>query len=423
MPAAPMQSTRISPWKYGSRGSSGPQRTRRRPRPARRVRCNIDVSSASSATWEEIIPTAPSLTLLLQAASQNRTDLTLADFRVEQVRWAVETGLGPLLRRSTANDPRARTSPLWSLVRGADLTARVIAGDQMNAMDEIIRACEGQVPPLTLLKGISICEQHYPEPHLRLMRDIDVLVDQVAIPTVESLLLQLGYRHDSENPPEFYDTHHHITPFFHPGTRVWVEIHRGLFPAASQIGSDGVFSLENLKAELRPSAFRGWPVNRLSDELQVVFLASHWAFGFRRVGGMVGMLDLIYLLKNARTLRWERILDWLEGSVASTYVYLLLTYLGRHRLVDIAPEILRELSLRQRTFGPVNLKIVHALIDRYVTNGRDFGLLVSARNFAVLWRTLLLPDPPSRNVGRALWNLLPSRAWLMRQVTRRGTRP
>jgi len=269
--------------------------------------------------------------LLLQAASQNRTDLTLADFRAEQIRWAVETGLGPLLRRATANDPTARTSPLWPFLRGADLTARLIVGEQMDAMDEIIRTCEGQTPPLTLLKGISIGEQHYPEPHLRLMGDIDVLVDQGIIRTVESLLLRLGYCRYSENPPAFYDTHHHLTPLFHPGKRVWVEIHRGLFPADSPVASDRVFGLENLRRELRLSEFRGRPVNRLSDELQVVYLASHWAFGFSRVRGMVGMLDLIYLLKKAPGLRWERILDWLDGSIAATYVYVLLR--GQRRRV------------------------------------------------------------------------------------------
>ena len=397
---------------------NGPQRIRRRlgQRSASVVSLACPRSDAES-DLEATIPTAPALTLLLQAASQNRTDLPLADFRAEQIRWAVETGLGPLLRRSTANDPKARTSPLWPLVQGADVTARVIVGEQMDAMDEILRACEGQTQPLTLLKGISICGQYYPEPHLRLMRDIDVLVDQETIPTVESLLLQLGYRRDSECSPEFYDMHHHVTPLFHPRRRVWVEIHRGLFPANSGLGSASVFSLENLRAEFRPSEFRGRPVNCLGNEMQVVYLASHWTFGFRRVGGMVGMLDLIYLLKNARALRWERILDWLEGSIASTSVYLLLTYLIRHRLVDIAPEILRELFLRQRSFGRLNLKTLHALIDRYVADGREFGQLVSARNFDILWRTLLAPGPPSRNVLLLLWNLLPSRVWFMRPVT------
>jgi hypothetical protein len=286
----------------------------------------------------------PSLIALLRAASEDRADLALADFGPDQIRWAIETGLGALLRRSTAKDPMAGTSPLWPVLQGADLTARITVGEQLDAVDEIIRGCASKAPPLTLLKGASICEQYYPEPHLRPMLDIDVLVDPAALEPVESTLLQLGYGRRSKNPPEFYETHHHTTPFHHPRTHVWVEVHRGLFPVQSPLGSDRIFGPENLAAERRPAKFRGQPVNRLSDELQLVYLACHWASDLRRVGGMVPMLDLIYLLRNARAIQWERILDWLAGSVASSYVYLLLTYLDRYELLELAPEVLRSLS-------------------------------------------------------------------------------
>lgn len=369
---------------------------------------------AQSTQISSSVRVVSSLTLLLRAASKNQTDLTLADFRDEQIRWAIETGLGPLLRRSTAADPAARRSPLWPLVEGADLTARVIADEQLRALEEIIRACEGRTPPLTLLKGISICAQHYPERHLRLMRDIDILVEQAAVPTVETLLRQLGYYQPSAYPPEWLEGSHHNAPLFHPDTGIWVEVHRALFSANSEVASDRIFGPENLRAELSSSECQGQPVNRLSDELQLVYVATHWALGFQRVGGMVAMLDLIYLLKNARALRWERIFDWLGGSVASAYVYLLLSYLDRHQLADIAPGVLHDLFSRQRSFGRTNLAILHALLDRYVTDGREFGGLVSARNFHRVWRSLLLPGPPSRNILLGLWNLLPYRATLMR---------
>ncbi len=354
--------------------------------------------------------------LLLRAAADDRTDLVLGQFRPAQIRWAVDSGLGPLLRRATAGDPEARKSPLWPLVESADLTARVMAGERLDAADEMIWACEGRTPPLTLLKGISICEQFYPEPHLRPMGDVDVLSEPTTAQIVEGHLLELGYRRTSEYPPEFYETHHHLTPLFHARKRVWVEIHRGLFPARSRVGSERAFSLANVAEELRPSRFRNRPVNRLSDELQLVYLASHWAFGLRRLGGIVGMLDLVYLLGRTPTLRWERIFEWLDGSLASTYVYVLLSYLSRHRLIALAPDVLRELFARQRSFGRTNLRVLHALLDRYVTEGREFGVLVSARNFGILWKDLQWPNSPSGNVLRALRSLRPSRAWLRRSL-------
>lgn len=308
-------------------------------------------------------------------------------------------------------------------MQGADLTARVIVGAQLDALEEILQACEDHAPPLTLLKGIAICDQYYPEPHLRLMGDLDILTDHASVPAVESRLLRLGYVHRSDTPPEFYETHHHMTPLFHPGRRVWVEVHRGLVPSNGPIGSDGVFSLENVNAELRPSAFRGRRVNRLSNDLQAVYLASHWAPGFGRVGGMVGMIDVSRLLASAPVLRWDRILAWLDGSPgAATCLYLLLSYLSRHRLADISPEVLRALSSRQQALGAVNLKILHAVIDRYLVDGRRFGFLMSGRNFDIIRAGFLAPRRPSQNLYRVLWNLLPSRIWLTQTMMGRSAR-
>ncbi len=356
----------------------------------------------------------PRLIPLLQAASKGRDDLTLAAFDEAQIRWAIETGLGPLLFQTTKTDPEAAMSPLWPLLQSANLTAHMLTGEQLNAMGEIIDACEGQGHVLTLLKGISICVQHYSEPHLRLMRDVDFLVQDNAFPFVESILLKLGYRQQAKKPPEFYEKHHHSMPFFHPQRGLWVEVHRGLFSPEGKIDTDEVFSPEIIKTQIRLLEFRGRRATRLSDELQIIYIASHWARGnFKVVGSMIAMMDIICLLKNTKdTLCWEQILDWLHGSAASTHLYLMLTYLDKYQLVDVAPEILHGLFLRQRSFGNMNLKIMHTLIDHYFVDGRTFGRVLNLRNLRILWRTLLLPGQPFRNLMLVPWNLLPSRLWI-----------
>lgn len=347
---------------------------------------------------------------LFQAASQGRRDLTLADFDEQQIRWAIETGLGPLLFETLKGDIEASKSELWPLLHSSYLTAQMLTVEQLDAMDEIIDACEEQGHILTLLKGISICDQHYPEPHLRLMRDIDFLVEEAALPTVESLLLKLGYRQQSKRSPEFFEKHHHSMPFFHPQRGLWVEVHRRLISPESKMGTDRFLSLENIKSQLRLSKFRGREVNRLSDEFQIVYIASHWSQKFNAVGGMIAMLDIIFLLKNTKdTLRWEQILKWFHGLTDPPHLYLMLAYLDKYQLIDIAPEILHQLFLRQGSFGKLNLRIVHSLIDNYFLNGRAFGRVLSLRNLRILWKTLLLPGPPLRNFLLLPWNLLPSR--------------
>jgi hypothetical protein len=287
------------------------------------------------------------------------------------------------------------------------MTARVIAAEHLDAMAEIIDACKTHVAPLTLLKGISICEQHYPHPHLRPMRDIDFLAEAANVTAVESVLVELGYRQQSQLPHTFWQKHHHSMPFFHPQRRVWLEVHRGLVPAKSRLSRDKVFSLESVKAQLRPSEFQGRKVNRLSDELQVVYIASHWARDFKFIGGIVALLDMIYLLEKTKdALDWDQILNWVRDSVASAYLYILLSYLDKYRLIDIAPEILSQLSLQQRSFGKVNLKIVHGLIDRCFVEGRNYGNVLRLRNCALIWGALLSDRSPLINLLLVPWELV-----------------
>ena len=348
----------------------------------------------------------PAMIALLAAACQGRRDWKSSALHAAQIRWAIRTGLGPLLLYTITVDSIITTSPLWPLLRGANLTAQVLSGEQFDAMCEILDACAGHVPSITLLKGISIAEQHYPAPHLRPMRDIDFLVEEAALPTVESLLYKLGYRQQSHLPPQFYETHHHRMPFVHPQRGMWVEVHRGLFPSNTRVGAARVFSHEHVASQLRPSTFQGRSISRLSDALQIAYTASHWAFNFRSIGGMVAMLDLIYLMQNMKdTVPWGSLLDWLEDSVAATHLYLMLSYLTKYHLVDVPPEILRDLSVRQGALDLLNLNLMHTLIDRYVVKGYPGGRLCSVDHLDTLWQSLLMPGPPLTNLLRVPWNL------------------
>jgi hypothetical protein len=353
----------------------------------------------------------PQLITLLKAVSEDQRELRLASFGEAQIRWAIATGLGPVLFQAINADALATASPYWSLLKGADLTARVLTCEQLDAMSEILDACDGRIHTLTLLKGISICDQHYPEPHLRLMRDIDFLVDEAELSTVGTLLSKLGYGQPSTLPSEFYQTHHHIKPFFNPQKDIWVEVHRGLFPGKNEVSHDKVFALENVKAQLQTSKFQGRRVSRLGNELQVVYIASHWASDFNVVGGMVALLDIIYLLKNAKDeFNWQQILKWVDDSVASAHLYLILSYIDKYRLIDIAPEVLDELSSKQRSLKNLNLGVMHGVIDRYFVGEKPFGQILSERNLSILWKILLLWESQSRNLLLGPWNvLLPNR--------------
>ena len=349
-----------------------------------------------------------SLIRVLQAAARRRTDLSLAPLEAAGVRWLIETGLGPLLWYTTHAAAETVASPHWPLVHGTHLAARLLTAEQFAAMEELLEACRNRVPPLTLLKGISIGEQYYPAPHLRLMRDLDVLVDDAALPAVEAILATLGYRQQSQLPPTFYATHHHSMPFVHPTRGLWVEVHGGLFPPASAPGTDRLFSQKVLQQQRQPSVFQGHEVFRLSPELQLVYLAAHWALAFQRIGGLIALLDAIYLLqRTVGVLDWGRLLTWLQSSAAADPLYLLLTYLDAAHLVDLAPEVLRDLGARQHALSLTALAIGHWLVDRYLVAGHPMGRLLSDYRLDVLWQTLLLaPGAPGGKLLRVPWHWL-----------------
>ena len=351
----------------------------------------------------------PQLISLLEAIANERGDLPLNGFDDGIVAWAIQSGLGPLFYRAVKDDPNNSACPAWYALKAADLTARVVVGDHLDAMEEILDACRGQVPPITLLKGISIAEECYPEPHLRLMRDLDFLIEKKSLPRVTAVLEQLGYRQHFEDSAPRYDTHHHAAPFFHEEKNVWVEVHHGLLAPRKSATRAVIFKPETFAGQLRPSQFRGREVRRLSCELHLVYLATHWAQDFHKVGGMVALVDTMVLMKHyAKELSWQWILDSIRGSVAAAYLYLLLSYLQLYKLVQIPSDIMEDLSRNQPSFKKIGLETAHAIIDRYYVGGKPLGWF-SKKKVTVIWQILTLPGPTFRSVFRAAVELSPHR--------------
>jgi hypothetical protein len=278
---------------------------------------------------------------------------------------------------------------------------------QAEATVELVEACRPHVGLLTLLKGIWLSHTLYPEPHLRPMRDVDVMVEPDAVGEVERVLLRLGYRPVEGLDPAGYRMHHHAIPYRHPGTGVHFEVHRGLVRPAGPYGGDRLFDRERVRARVREGLFRGRPVRHLADELQVVYLAAHWAASGNSSRGPGGQLVLIDLMRLAATVDWEEVLAELPGTAAAAAVLLLLTYLETRRLLVLAPDVRRALWRSQRSFGAANLAFLQWLIDRRLAEGRAYGRWVNSRyNVEIVWTTLLRPRPALVNLlalPRSLW--------------------
>lgn len=338
----------------------------------------------------------PALITLLSTAATRRRDLDLSSFDRLQIDWVIANGLGPLLCYATAKTRARARLPLWHPVLSADLTARVETGDQLEALEEVLDRCE-RAWPLTLLKGTSICSEYYPEPHLRPMRDLDILVSEAHVSAVENALVDLGYQRRHPGGEATPSNHHHGVPLWHPRTRNWVEVHWGLVPPNSPLAAEPAFRRETVVSETRPFEFRNRPASRLSTELQIVHLACHWAERVPIPGGMIALVDLSLILAR-EAVDWSRIFRWIEGPGTAVRLYLALSYLHRLELARVPTEVLSRMERKQRTVSRSSRAVLNRLIDRYVVAGAGFRVPVTEAVFRTLWEELLEPRPAWRNI-------------------------
>jgi hypothetical protein len=239
------------------------------------------------------------------------------------------------------------------------------------------------------------------------MRDIDLLAPETDVPLVESVLTTLGYRQWSEAPEGFYESHHHTMPFFDARRDVWIEVHHRLASPRHGRSVENVLGPEHVAANLEPMELRGRRAMRLAHDLELIYIATHWASRFQTVGGAIPLLDAIYLVKSGM-LRWDRVLAWLERAPATAaHLYALLTYLAGRGIVPVAADVLDGLAHRQQSFGAASLSIVHTLIDRFLLDGAAPGRLTSEDRLRIVWSTLLSPGSQAAKLAALPWRLLP----------------
>jgi hypothetical protein len=330
-------------------------------------------------------------------------------FQDQQMQHVCQAGLAPLFHRA-ARDEFEQLPATWrDALRSADLTAHVRHGLAVDTATDVIDACRQLDVRVTLLKGISISDQHYPAPHLRPMGDIDMLVperDQVA---VESALRDRGYR-PMQNPPSMEGKHHGV-PLCHPEHGVWVEIHTALFPATARLRRNGLFSPVQVQGQSVATTFHGRPVHRLTDELQLVYIASSW---IRDLCGnsmhpsfLTPLFDAVCILKDSgATLDWEGMLGWLDSDLARASLYILLAYLERWELDRSATRITPMLASSQRIVGTPEVTIIHAVLDAYLVGGRPFPRFFSGWHAMIVLQTLLADGPHAAKLLMVPWNLV-----------------
>ena len=322
----------------------------------------------------------------------------------------IDAGLTPLMYHAMRECPES-VPPAWrDALRSADLTAQVRFENLCEAAVEVLDACRGVGVRPTLLKGISISHQHYPIPHLRPMGDLDILVPESEFELIESILLSNGMvrLEDKARPAGS----HHGIPLSHPQRRVWVEVHSALFPGSSELSRSTLFSPAHIAEHSRAWTFRGRSVYRLTDELQLVYIASSWIRDLSsnqiHASLVLPLLDAIYLLKaSGKSFDWDGLLaDLDDNELAATSLYIMLAYLSRRGLAACPSPVLSRIASRQGIIGAWERKIIELLLDTYLIGGRPYSRFFSDWTAVVVLNTLLARGSRLRKLFALPWNIV-----------------
>jgi hypothetical protein len=331
---------------------------------------------------------------VLQALVADDLGFEIETIASQAISRALRIGLGPALAYVTRRSG-TKGSVHSDEILAADLTARVLTAELFDALEAVLRAANavGSVP--ILLKGCASALQFYPEPHLRTMGDIDLLVGVDELSAVESELRALGYGQKSTAPAARYDRHHHSMPFWHEERRVWVEVHTRLFPPFSPIAGDRRFSNDAVRALLRPIDVGSQAARVMSPALHLVYAASRWSERLNADRGIFPLLDAALLLRShGDLLDWDVVREIVGESWAATALRLMLGYLQRSQLADVPPEVLNALLSNDRFANRFLSDLSYRLIDAFVIDGRPPGPILTRYNLRIMWSTLVGPASP-----------------------------
>lgn len=344
---------------------------------------------------------------LLRAIAQGRSP-DIQAISPPKLERLVQAGLGPLLYAIADT----RTATQHELLRAADFTARVVIGQLVSAVIQILRQAPAVAAEAVLLKGMAACHRHYLAPHHRLMGDIDVLVPLRLQSALEQVLRTLGYEQRSELPAEFYETHHHSMPFVNDKIGVWVEIHTQLLPSTSPLTHAECFTTDAIQRGTVPLSLDGVATLALGDELHLLYTCTHWAISLNVERGLVPLLDVILLLREDNDIAWDRIAEWTATSDVGVHLSLVLGYLSDRDIVTLGPRASAVVNRGLCKLGRLNARLLYAIIDTFIVERQPFGRFLTHYNVLILWDTLLRRRHPWSNLAALPVSLLfpPNRA-------------
>lgn len=247
---------------------------------------------------------------------------------------------------------------------------------QEDSLREILEAFEKEDIDSIVLKG-SVIKAYYPAPYMRLMADIDVLVDKEKLKKIKEIMLDLGYYCKAEggNHDIYYRE-----PFMN------IEIHRGLLPPNYDFNGyfESIWDRCTLE-EGRNSTYK------MSSEDFLIYMIGHLMKHYAQGGtGIRSIMDL-YVFKQhfKEELNWGYVFEELK-KIDLEIFYLRLEELSAYWFDDgEASEGVVEISefiLSSGTYGTVK----NSEMSKFILNYKEESSF--DKNKIIYLRQLLFPN-------------------------------
>jgi hypothetical protein len=286
----------------------------------------------------------------------------------ELARLAAHHGIGPILCRALRSRATEIPAP-WQRRFKLEYLASTIRNRQArSSVEQIGAAFHGERIPVILMKGVALSRTIYEDPGLRLLNDIDLLVDERDVERAGAALERIGLQPTGSEHADHRGPLCQIHLVFHePNSRsIPVELHWRLFEPYLPY----VFDLAEVRAEARQ--LEDLPANVLvmAPEHELAHLCVHLdrhAIIYRSLldrsdwresllmpqgsGRLLWLYDIArYLQQRSATIDWDRFVSTARRWAIDARVHATLE-LSR-RLFDVGPppDVLRALRCRGPRF-------------------------------------------------------------------------
>lgn len=348
---------------------------------------------------------------------------------------AIRHNLAPLLlwslKQRAPLDPAlaAQLAPLQAQAR--QVAARYVLLKTTRAHVDATLSAAG-IPALWL-KGAALAETVYPQPVLRPMGDLDVLVPFERRAQALAALKAAGYADEPRDPlaalvapflpPD--ETHHHYNLVGGPGGGVRVELHfrvaRAILPDLAALDWFWSQAVEATDRQRQPLGFR-----TLRPEAHLLYLCAHALLQHGEANiGLLHLYDL-HLLSTVYNLDWALIV---ERAVMLRWTYPVeraLTLAAEYFGTPIPAWVPEQLRARRPADEDTTIvEQIGAGDTRWAQTLRSLRRLTPRQRVALVWRIVFPPRAYLRTryrvrPGVPLWLYYPYRWWDQARGVGRG---